>query len=101
MENIQITQWCAHFISRQVHPGDLCIDATMGNGNDTLLLSRLCEENGRVLAFDIQRSALEKTKERLLAAGAPLNYSLILDSHTNMASGGRRSQKLYPASGLP
>ena len=85
MENIQITQWCAHFISRQVHPGDLCIDATMGNGNDTLLLSRLCEENGRVLAFDIQRSALEKTKERLLAAGAPLNYSLILDSHTNMA----------------
>ena len=40
--NYQITQWCAHFISEHVKEGDLCIDATMGNGNDTLLLSRLC-----------------------------------------------------------
>ena len=39
MKNYQITQWCARFIKEQVSPGDLCIDATMGNGNDTLLLS--------------------------------------------------------------
>ena len=52
--NYQITQWCAHFISEHVKEGDLCIDATMGNGNDTLLLSRLCGEKGHVLAFDIQ-----------------------------------------------
>lgn len=31
----QITEWCRHFIREQVRPGDLCIDATMGNGNDT------------------------------------------------------------------
>ena len=37
MKNYQITQWCARFIKEQVSPGDLCIDATMGNGNDTLL----------------------------------------------------------------
>ena len=42
--NYQITQWCAHFISEHVKEGDLCIDATMGNGNDTLLLSCLCGE---------------------------------------------------------
>ena len=42
--NYQITQWCAHFITEHVKEGDLCIDATMGNGNDTLLLSRLCGE---------------------------------------------------------
>ena len=40
MKNFQITQWSAHFIEEQVKPGDFCIDATMGNGNDTLLLSR-------------------------------------------------------------
>ncbi len=40
MKNYQITEWCAHFIKEQVQEGDFCIDATMGNGNDTLLLSR-------------------------------------------------------------
>lgn len=41
MKNYQITQWCARFIREQVQPGDFCIDATMGKGNDTLLLSML------------------------------------------------------------
>lgn len=63
--NYQITQWCAHFITEHVKEGDLCIDATMGNGNDTLLLSRLCGEKGHVLAFDIQELALAHTRERL------------------------------------
>ena len=35
MKATQITQWCARFITEQVQPGDICIDATMGNGNDT------------------------------------------------------------------
>ena len=64
MKNYQITQWCARFIREQVKPGDLCIDATMGNGNDTLLLSRLCKENGQVLAFDIRSYA--ENQERFL-----------------------------------
>ena len=86
MDSCQITQWCARFIREQIKPGDLCIDATMGNGNDTLLLSTLCKENGQVLAFDIQEMALTNTRKRLQCAGAPENYQLILDSHTNMGS---------------
>ena len=31
MDSCQITQWCARFIQEQIKPGDLCIDATMGN----------------------------------------------------------------------
>ncbi len=86
MKNYQITQWCARFIKEQVSPGDLCIDATMGNGNDTLLLSTLCGENGRVIAFDIQEQALVSTRERLKKAGSPDNCSLLLESHTQMSS---------------
>ncbi len=86
MENYQITKWCARFIEEQVKPGDICIDATMGNGNDTLLLSRLCGEAGHVLAFDIQETALENTKKRLLAANAPLNYTLYLESHARLSA---------------
>lgn len=85
MENYRITEWCSHFIREQVNPGDLCVDATMGNGNDTLLLSRLCGEKGRVLAFDIQKAAVEHTARHLSDNHAPENYRLILDSHENMA----------------
>ncbi|MGI6070147.1 MAG: class I SAM-dependent methyltransferase [Blautia sp.] len=84
MKNFQITEWCHHFIKEQITPGDLCIDATMGNGHDTELLCRLAGEKGCVLAFDIQPLALENTKARLKNAGVPENYHLLLDSHTHM-----------------
>lgn len=56
----------------------------MGNGNDTILLSSLCKETGHVYAFDIQEQALAHTRQRLLDADAPQNYTLLLESHTNM-----------------
>lgn len=48
-----------------VQPGDHVIDATMGNGNDTLFLAGLVGELGQVYAFDIQEQALTKTQEKL------------------------------------
>ena len=84
MKNYQITQGCAAFIRQQVQEGDFCIDATMGNGNDTLLLSQLCGESGKVLAFDIQEQALTATQKRLNAGHVPKNYRLLLESHANM-----------------
>ena len=47
MKNLQITAYMQHFIRQQVMPGDICIDATMGNGNDTALLSQLAGKRGR------------------------------------------------------
>lgn len=84
MKNFRITEWCSRFIQEQIKEGDICIDATMGNGNDTLLLSSLCGETGTVLAFDIQELALVHTQKLLDDHHAPQNYRLILDSHTNM-----------------
>ena len=63
MKNFQITEWCHHFIEEHVRTGDVCIDATMGNGNDTELLCRLAGVQGTVLAFDIQPAAIENTKK--------------------------------------
>ncbi|MDO5426032.1 MAG: class I SAM-dependent methyltransferase [Eubacteriales bacterium] len=85
MNSYQITEWCHHFLRNHIAPGDLCIDATMGNGHDTLLLSELAGPKGRVLAFDIQETALEHTRKRLQEAGAPQNYELLLDSHEHLA----------------
>ena len=66
MKRYQITEWCHHFMENHVKEGDLCIDATAGNGNDTLFLCELVGECGRVLAFDIQKEAVENTKKRIL-----------------------------------
>ena len=84
MNSFQITEWCHHFIREQVKPGDLCIDATAGNGHDTLLLSQLTGPDGTVLAFDIQQKALDATKKRLSDNHAPDNVRLCADSHSHM-----------------
>ena len=69
------------FLEPHVIKGGVAVDFTMGNGNDTLFLSRTVGESGRVYAFDIQQAALESTKKRLCEAGAPENYTLICASH--------------------
>jgi len=84
MQNYQITNWVHHFIEDHVQAGDICIDATMGNGNDTALLSTLAGESGKVIAFDIQQMALENTAKKLEKEACPVNYQLVLESHENI-----------------
>lgn len=84
MKKYQITEWCHHFMENHVKEGDFCIDATAGNGNDTLFLCQLVGETGKVLAFDIQKEAVEHTKQRLSDAGIEERAQVLLDSHTNM-----------------
>ena len=84
MKNYQITSWVHHFLEDHVQPGDVCIDATMGNGNDTALLSKLAGESGKVVAFDIQQMALDNTKQKLQKEECPKNYELVLKSHEFM-----------------
>ncbi len=57
------------FMTRQVRPGDLCIDATAGKGRDTVLLAKLTGPAGRVIALDIQPQALEATRRLAEEAG--------------------------------
>lgn len=73
------------FIRRFVRSGDQVIDATCGNGYDTLLLAELAGATGRVQAFDIQETALQATSERLSAAGYRKQVELILASHATIA----------------
>lgn len=70
-----------HFVLQHLKEGDVAVDFTMGNGNDTLFLSRTVGEGGRVYAFDIQEEALASTRDFLKANGAPENYALICASH--------------------
>lgn len=70
-----------HFILEHLGEGEVAVDFTMGNGNDTLFLSKTVGEHGRVYAFDIQEAAIESTRSHLAENGAPENYTLICASH--------------------
>jgi SAM-dependent methyltransferase len=73
----------AHLLMRQsLEPGDCVVDATVGNGHDTLLLAELVGKSGRVIGFDVQDAALAAAKERL--DGLP-QVSLIRAGHENLA----------------
>ena len=72
-----------YFINNYVCPGDTAVDATMGNGNDTLKLCKAVGEKGKVYAFDIQKSAIDSTSEKLAKENTS-NAKLILDSHSFM-----------------
>lgn len=80
----QITEYCHRFLEMYVEPGDVCVDATAGNGNDTEFLCRITGESGQVYAFDIQRQAIEYTRERIKKLGFEPRVRLIQDGHEKM-----------------
>lgn len=65
------------FLAQVITQEDIVVDATMGNGHDTLFLAKLAKQ---VYAFDIQEQALEKTSQRLQEAGLT-NAEIILQGH--------------------
>ena len=72
------------FLSSHIKQGDIVADFTMGNGNDTLWLSQAVGEQGRVYSFDIQQAAIDSTSKKLRDNCCCDNYTLILDSHSNL-----------------
>lgn len=71
-------------VGKVVQHGDIVVDATMGNGNDTLFLASLVGDKGRVYSFDVQQLALDNTRKRLSEAGVIDRAELILDGHQNL-----------------
>ena len=76
--------WAKEIIEQAMHDGARAIDATMGNGYDTLWLCELAGENGKVYAFDVQQEAVERTSERIEAAGYDKRASLFRLGHEHM-----------------
>jgi len=68
-----------------IRAGDTVIDATLGNGHDTLRLAQLVGEQGLVIGFDIQPEAVRSTRKRLEEAGMAERCELHLTGHEHMA----------------
>lgn len=64
---------------RLLSVGDIAVDATCGNGHDTLLLAEtvLTETSGTVYAFDVQAQAIQATRERAEAKLGVISQRII------------------------
>ena len=62
-------------LTKYVRPNDVVIDATLGNGHDSLFLAGLAK---KVYSFDIQELAIKNSQKRL---DGITNVALIHDSH--------------------
>jgi len=78
----------AHWLaSRSLVAGDTAVDATCGNGHDTLMLARLVGPSGSVTAIDIQPAALDMTRNALAAAAMDDGrVRLVNDCHSRLGA---------------
>lgn len=79
----RIIPYAHHLLESTISPGDMVIDATCGNGNDTAFLSELVGLDGHVYAFDIQAEAITASQDKTRALGLG-NITYIHDSHAHV-----------------
>ncbi|MBD1380216.1 tRNA (mnm(5)s(2)U34)-methyltransferase [Metabacillus arenae] len=81
MRLTRILPFSKHLLSTAAAAGDIVIDATAGNGLDTVFLAELVGEYGHVYGFDIQEEAILNTANRLKEKDLESRATLTLDSH--------------------
>ncbi len=80
----KITELAHHYLQLNVREGDRVIDATAGNGIDTLFLAGIVGKSGHVYAFDIQSEALAATEKKLTENRLKGRVTLINDGHEKL-----------------
>jgi predicted methyltransferase len=72
-------------LEKVVKPGDVVVDATIGNGYDTVFLANLVGDNGKVYGFDVQEQAIKATKDRLSQSGLLERVTLFHKGHEKLS----------------
>lgn len=80
MRKKHIQEFVNNYLINNITKNDITVDATTGNGYDTVLLAKISKF---VYGFDIQQQALDNTLS-LLKENNLSNYKLINDNHENI-----------------
>ena len=80
----KILPYSHSLLEKAAATGDVVVDATVGNGNDTIFLAKLVGPTGTVFGFDIQQEAIERTKEKLANNGLHDSVILFQSGHENL-----------------
>ena len=78
---MRLTEYVHLCLETRLKNGDSVLDATAGNGYDTLKVAKLVQPNGNVVAIDIQKKAIEATKAKLTEAKLSHLCELHLGNH--------------------
>lgn len=84
MQTFSVVRAAHTLLADKVRASRLLVDATAGNGEDTLFLARLSPADARVYAFDIQQRALDATARKLKEASLAEKVSLLLVDHARL-----------------
>ena len=79
----RITELAHNAVRAVVNPGETVVDATAGNGHDTLFLAQLVGPTGKVFTFDVSLEAITSTRIRLEKQDMT-NVELIHADHASM-----------------
>jgi methylase of polypeptide subunit release factors len=71
-------------LAEKLQTARLVVDATAGNGYDTLFLAKNTPQDTDILAFDIQQSAIESTKKLLAEENLLYKVQLYCTSHADL-----------------
>ena len=81
----RVLQYAQSLLEMTVGEGDIAVDATAGNGHDTLFLANLVGDDGYVYSFDVQKQAVDATLHRLLDNALEHRALVLRDGHENVA----------------
>lgn len=80
----RVLPYAKKLLENAVSEGDTVVDATVGNGYDTLFLAQLVGDSGKVYGFDIQKQALDSCKEKLVKEELSEQVILIHQGHEHI-----------------
>lgn len=79
-----VLQAAHEMVGAALTPGAYAVDATVGNGHDTLFLARAVGPAGTVIGFDVQQAAISATRTRLQEAGVADRVQLVQRGHEHL-----------------
>jgi tRNA A58 N-methylase Trm61 len=86
----RILPYAKKLLEMTITSGDVVVDATLGNGHDTLFMANLVGKNGTVYGFDVQEDAIRTSIGRLSEHGLTDRVTIFHNGHEHLS-------KLIPA----
>lgn len=87
-KDYRVSAQAQQILETMLRPGMVAVDATCGNGNDSLFLAESISPGGKLYAFDVQHSAVETTRNRLHEEGHHEGIHVIRLDHARFDESG-------------
>lgn len=84
MRRPPLTEVAKQRVAERLRDGSLAVDATVGNGHDTLFLAQHVGPGGHVWGFDVQADALAAAAALLAQRGLTDRVTLVRAGHQDM-----------------